>query len=107
MTAVGVVGIQSPTANDPARLTKHAVLPPISSPPPDGGSGSARLSESEERPSGNPFVLPPTGEVFTLREKERQQSKKNRARERKLKVLCLCAIMHTLEDLVFRKSDLH
>lgn len=81
---LSATGIHS--VKETARLTKRAVLPPITSPPPDGG-GSARLSEGDKTsPLGNPFVLPPTGEVFTLREIERRQSKQNRAKERMLKV---------------------
>ena len=56
-------------------FSKHPVLPPISpSPPPPGGKG------------GNPFVMPPEGEIFTLRERERRRSKEQRASERRLKV---------------------
>jgi hypothetical protein len=34
----------------------------------------------------NPFVMPPTSELFTLRERERQKLKEERARERLLHV---------------------
>ena len=66
-----------------SRLAKHTVLPPISSPPPTGVSTS-RLSQDD--PAKNPFVMPPTSEVFTLRERERQRMKHERTKERLLKV---------------------
>lgn len=79
------VSIASAAAKDSVRLTKHAVLPPITSPPPDDGH-STILSVRDDEPSGNPFSMPPTSEVFTLRERERQQNRQERAKERKLKV---------------------
>lgn len=66
-----------------SRLTKHTVLPPISSPPPTGASTSL---PSQDDPLKNPFIMPPTSEVFTLREKERQRMKHERTKERLLKV---------------------
>lgn len=35
---------------------------------------------------GNPFVMPPESELFTLRERQRRQAKEERAEQRKLKV---------------------
>ena len=57
-------------------MGKHTTLPPIApSPPPN-----------EHPSSKNPFVMPPTNELFSLRERERLAMKTERARERKLKV---------------------
>ena len=61
-----------------SRLTgRHPVLPPIATPPQDDSKG-------EMKP--NPFVMPPTNKLFSLRERERLQMKKERAEERRLKV---------------------
>lgn len=63
---------------------KHAVLPPIStSPPPTDGGADGRSVHSE---GPNPFVMPPTSELFTLRERERQKLKEERTAERLLRV---------------------
>ena len=46
------------------------------------------MRSTDEDPSQghNPFVMPPTSELFTLRERERQKLKEERARERLLHV---------------------
>ena len=70
---------------------KHAIPPPISTSPPH----TATAADGRSMPSGtedsglldhNPFVMPPTSELFTLRERERQKLKEERARERLLHV---------------------
>ena len=73
---------------------KHAILPPISTSPPhtagaaagtSGGRSISRIAEDRGQ-DRNPFVMPPTSELFTLRERERQKLKEERARERQLHV---------------------
>ena len=69
---------------------KHPILPPISTSPPPTAQGSAGADgysgEKGEGRQSNPFVMPPTSELFTLRERERQKLKEERARERQLRV---------------------
>ena len=43
-------------------------------------------SQDQLQGHSNPFVMPPTSELFTLRERERQKLKEERARERLLHV---------------------
>ena len=47
---------------------------------------STAAAEDQGQGHSNPFVMPPTSELFTLRERERQKLKEERARERLLHV---------------------
>lgn len=76
-------GMESPVV----ATRKHAILPPISTTPqltPQGTAGDD--GEREDGGRSNPFVMPPTSELFTLRERERQRLKEERAKERLLQV---------------------
>lgn len=73
---------QSGTPGSRSSLTRHVPLPPI--PAPSTAPTDAQLPNAEER--RNPFVMPPENELFTLRQRQREQTKKQRAEQRKLKV---------------------
>ena len=76
-------GVESAGADSRMVTRKHAILPPISTSPPATADGAIGDEDSER---GNPFLMPPTNELFTLRERERQKLKEERAKERLLRV---------------------
>ena len=67
-------------------LAKHVPLPPIPTATHQGPDTVAEAREANGRERGNPFVMPPESELFTLRERQRREAREQRAEQRKLKV---------------------